>query len=424
MAALESFDIERLRVPRVEPLADDELPRVVVAMATLDGLDRLRHSLPALAASNYPRERLGVALTDNGSQDGTLEWLAREHPHVRVVRNTTNEGFAGPSNRAAELGKHFGGQLGEEPAEVIVFLNNDVEIEADFLRELVAPIVRGSAVCTGAKLLSWDRQKIDHAGGGVNFQGIAIAYGWQQAPDPRFDWPRRCLFACGGAMAISAAALDVVGGFDEAFFAYYEDSDLGWRLWLAGHEVHYVPSAIGRHRHSGTSTLFPRETLRLVQVRNPLLSCVKNYDAPNFQRILPALLALAVRRMWVLSQAPDARPYRMELAKPHRGGLLGQLGARLRRRLERPLGLPRLGAADFFAINDLLGDWGHWMARREQIQALRKRPDSEIFELFLKPLWCVESEPGYVQLQAGICEQYGLDELFGPYSIADFHPEG
>jgi len=68
------------------------------------------------------------------------------------------------------------------------------------------------------------------------------------------------LFACGGAMAIEAVVFDEAGGFDPEFFAYYEDVDLGWRMWVLGHAIHYVPSAECWHHHSSTSKTLPPQT--------------------------------------------------------------------------------------------------------------------------------------------------------------------
>jgi hypothetical protein len=66
------------------------------------------------------------------------------------------------------------------------------------------------------------------------------------------------------------------------------------------------------------------------------------------------------------------------------------------------------------AVNDLLGRWEHWMKRRAEVQSRRRRSDAEIFRLFLKPHWCIEGERGYEELQRGLTDFYGLDELFGP----------
>ena len=71
-----------------------------------------------------------------------------------------------------------------------------------------------------------------------------------------------------------------------------------------------------------------------------------------------------------------------------------------------------MGAADLIGVNDLLGRWDHWLARRARVQATRRRPDAEIFRLFLHPMWCIEDEPGYRELQRGLASFLQIDELF------------
>ena len=394
--------IRPLLVTPGKPLSSAELPRVAVVIPSHDGLELLKTCLPRLAASDYPRERVRVIVVDNASRDGTPTELDRLHPEVEVIVNERNLGFCTAINQGAKAGSD---------AEILVLLNNDVHVEPDWLRELVSPIVRDECECTGARMILPDGKSIDWAGGGGNFQGIAIGYLDHDGPER--DLPRKCFFACGGAMAIRAEVFEAVERLDEEFFAYYDDLDLGWRLWLEGYRVHYVPTARCIHHRSTTSGSFPREQVRLLQIRNSLFSCVKHYSEENLKRVLPALLALATRRMWLMSGIADDSPFRIEkLGAPESGW------KRMLRKLRRGSGrdtfpVQRLGAADLLAMNDLLGNWEHWMERRKAIQARRKRPDEEIFELFVKPLWCVESDPGYVELQKGLVAHYGLDQLFG-----------
>ena len=389
------------------PVASSALPRVTVIVLNYNGRHHLEGCFSSLAELDYPKEKLDVLLIDNGSEDGSAAEMRERHAWVRFVANPTNAGFAGGCNQGADI---------SQESEVLCFLNNDMRVEPAFLRELVAPIVRGECRCTSGKMYSWDGKLINSAGGGMNFHGIGIQHGYLAAPGPEHDVPRKTLFACGGAMAIDAALFRTIGGFDPEFFAYYEDVDLGWRLWLLGHEVHYAPKAVCYHHHSSTSRAFPPETVRLLQVRNPMLACFKNYADENLRRVLPAMLALATRRMLLVAGIPDDKPFRIQAArtepKPAR-----RLFARLRKQLPGSAPVRRIAVADLIGVNDLLGNWDHWMRRRAQVQALRKRSDDEIFGLFLKPLWCIEDEPAYGRLQRGLEEFLGLDSAFAGLSI-------
>lgn len=409
-----SLRLEELAVRPGPALAAADLPPLAVVIPTLDGKRDLSGCLEALGRQDYPAERLSIVVVDNGSRDGTRELLASDHARVRVVANETNLGFAVATNQGARAANG---------AKVLVFLNNDVRVEAGFLRELAAPIARGECAATSAKVLSWDGSKIDHAGGGSNLQGIAIAHGYGEAPGPEHGYPRRCLFACGGAMAMDAALFHRLGGFDEEYFAYYEDLDLGWRTWIAGGEVHYVPSAVCIHRHSGTSRRFPPEVLRVLQARNPLLTAFKNYGDANLQRLLPAILALHLRRAWVMGRMGEARGFRVD-GTSH---LHGNGWRRLLQRLRPGHGRARVGklaVSDLVAANDLLERFDHWVERRRAVQATRARDDAEIFLLFLKPFWCVEQESTYARLQESLIGFLGLAELFEGTTIAGPEPKG
>ena len=397
------------------PLAADQLPRCAVVVLNWNGRHHLAGCLDSLAALDYPAGAYRVVLVDNGSSDGSVEAVRRSHPAVRVLENDRNRGFSAGSNQGA---------LEAEEADVLVFLNNDMRVEPGFLRALVAPVARGLCAASTARMLSWDGKRMNSAGGGMNFHGIGIQRGYEEPLGPEFERPCLTLFACGGAMAMDARTFRDVGGFDEEFFAYYEDVDLGWRTWVLGHSVRYEPGAVCYHHHSSTSQRVPIERLRVLQVRNPLLACFKNYDEANLRRILPAMLALAARRAFVAGGLHGMPGFRIEdLPRPARAGWLGRLGRALARRGSR--GRSNGGSvalADLVAINDLVGQWDHWMERRSAVQARRRRSDEEIFRLFLHPLWCIEDDYGYRELQAGLVRFLGIDEMFAGLTRMDKDP--
>jgi len=394
----------RLRVELGEAVRDEELPRCAIVILNLNGCHHLAPCFETLRALDYPEDRFEVILIDNASTDGSREELRNRHSWVRLIENDRNVGFAVGCNQGASAA---------QDAEVVVFLNNDMRVEPGWLRELVSPLVREECQATTAQMLSWDGKRVNSAGGGMNFHGIGIQRGLEELPGPDFEWPRKTLFACGGAMAMRRDLFEEVGGFDDEFFAYYEDVDLGWRTWILGHEVWYVPGAICYHHHSSTSRRLPLEMIRLLQIRNPLLACFKNYDDENLKRVLPAMLALATRRALLVSRLEDDSAFRIERAD---GVTVGPIRRLLRRLLPgknaTTASLQRVGVADLLGINDLLGRWDHWSAKRRKVQDARRRPDRETFGLFLRPEWNIEDEAGYLELQRGVSALYGIDELF------------
>ena len=395
------------------PLKDAELPRVSIVILNYNGRRHLEGCFGSLAELDYPKGLLEVILIDNGSDDDSVDVMRADHAWVRLIVNPENVGFSAGCNQGAKAAKD---------ADVYVFLNNDMRVDPAWLRELVGPVVRKECAASSAKMYSWDGKVLNSVGGGMNFHGIGIQKGYLEEPRPEFDEPAKTLFACGGAMAIDAAIFDDVGGFDEEFFAYYEDVDLGWRLWVMGYEIHYAPRAICWHHHSSTSRTFPMETIRLLQVRNPFLACFKNYDDDTLRRVLPAQLALALRRTFMVTGLEDDSGFRIEAVKPGAAGVVGRLWDKARRAVDDEFPIRREAMADLVGINDLLGNWDHWMARRQAIQARRKRSDEQIFQLFHRPLWCIEAEPSYLELHNGTASFFGIDELFHGLTAGDADP--
>ncbi|MGB0332223.1 MAG: glycosyltransferase family 2 protein [Planctomycetota bacterium] len=405
---------------RTEPLTDAELPRVSIVILNWNGRHHLEPCFSTLRRLDYPEDRFEVVLVDNGSDDGSQQEVRSKHSWVKLVENDRNVGFSAGCNQGSRIASE-----GDLDPEVLVFLNNDIHVDEGFLRELVAPVVRKEAVASSARMMSWDGKVLNSAAGGMNFHGIGIQRGYLAAPHEKYDQPRKTLFACGGAMAMDRETYFEVGGFDEEFFAYYEDVDLGWRTWVHGHEVRYAPSAVCYHHHSSTSGRVPLERLRLLQIRNPQLACVKNYDDDNLRRVLPAMLGLAVRRAFIHSDLGDADRYRIESMETlGNDGLGPKLFRKFRKNVQTHDSIRRVGIADLVGVNDLLGRWDHWMARRKTIQDARRRPDSEILPLFLRPMWCIEGEPAYRELHEGFADFLGLNELFSGLTTMHDEPGG
>ncbi len=381
----------------------NDTPRAAIVLPNHNGRRHLDPCLVSLGELQYPKDRLEILIVDNGSVDGSTDHLRRHHPTVRIHENGKNLGFSAACN----LGARLAGDV-----DVVVFLNNDMRVAPGFLREIVRPIVENRADATSAKILSWDGNRLNFAGGGMNFHGIGYQKGFMEEPRAEHDVEAPTLFACGGAMAISRAVFESSGGFDEDFFAYYEDADLGWRLWVLGHRVLFAPKAVCFHHHSVTSRSFPAERIRLLQVRNPILTIFKNFGDEALQRVLAPTLLLAARRALVIGGIdPDA--FRIERSRSRPIGGMREVLVRAKRRISRKLSVPKLALADLVALADVGEMLPRLVERRRSIQERRRRPDAEILPLFEDPLWCVEPRQSYQLLQSTAVDFFGIREVFG-----------
>jgi N-acetylglucosaminyl-diphospho-decaprenol L-rhamnosyltransferase len=210
-----------------------------VVIPTLDARDLLRDALRSLGAQTAHHE---VIVVDNASTDGTVEMVAEEFPHVRLVRNEQNLGFGGAVNRGAA----------EAETSVLVLVNNDVVCEPEFIERICQPFAQTSVgMVAGVLVQAAAPGRIDSAGIEVDPTLRSFDYLWdrpltelRRATDP--------LGPCGGAAAYRLSAFREAGGFDDAFFAYWEDVDLALRLRVAGWECRLAPDARALHRHGAT----------------------------------------------------------------------------------------------------------------------------------------------------------------------------
>lgn len=216
------------------------MPSVAVVIPTFNAKGILAQALASLR-DQQPAPR--VIVVDNASHDGTSEMVAREFPAVELVSNPENLGFGRAINRGAEL----------VDEDILILINNDCICEPDFVARMVSPFSDASMGMV-AGVLTQQRApgRIDSAGividstlGSSDYLGdqpVAVLSG--ATPPP--------LGPCGGAAAYRTSAFREAGGFDETFFAYWEDVDLAIRLRCAGWRTALAWDARAEHRHGAT----------------------------------------------------------------------------------------------------------------------------------------------------------------------------
>lgn len=386
-----------------------ERPLVSLVIPSHDGRRLLERLLPSVQGQDACGAAFETIVVDNGSSDGTAEWLAAAHPGIRVLRNGRNGGFAEPCNRGAR----------EARGEWVAFLNNDLVLPAEWMGRYAEAARSGRADAYSGKLLSLDGKRVLFAGGGLNFHGAGYQEGHGLPAGAPLSEREELLFGCGASLWVRRGTFLGVGGFDPDYFAYHEDVDLGWRMRLLGHRTAYLPSATAFHAHQGTSSRFPRAELYYHCERNMLRSLVKNLEEANLFRILSAALWLLNRRMTLgypfplpsfpfpgeEVPAPPRRPRRDPVS------LLRKAWTRLR--------VPhspeyREAMARVRAMDDVLSELDVLWEKRAWVQSRRVAPDAEIFPLFRDPLHVVAAQPSYALLQERVFELFGLARLFSP----------
>jgi GT2 family glycosyltransferase len=231
---------------------------VTLAVLSYDGRQLLEMSLPAIFEQTY--RDFEVLVLDNGSSDGTADWLREQWPQVRVVALPQNVGVTAALNVCVT----------EARGAFVMLLNNDVELTSTCLQSLVESLVEHPEAGSAApKLLDFkDRGVLDGAGDILTWAGFPGRRGHGERDSGQYDRPQEIFGACGGAALYRRSAFDLVGLFDADFFAFYEDTDWALRAQLAGLSCRYVPSAVAFHMGSATLGSDPSDFSRLHQWRN------------------------------------------------------------------------------------------------------------------------------------------------------------
>ncbi len=277
--------------------ASTPTPLVSVVIPNYNGAEYLEDCLRSLLGQTY--KPIEILVVDNGSRDDSAGLAARTARDAVVIRLPRNLGYSGAVNEGIRAAS----------GEWVAVLNNDTVADPGWISGCMAAAERRpQASFFACKILEFkDRNRIYSAGDCFLRAGIGYRRGQEQVDREEFHSEMEMFSACGCAALYRRSALEERGGFDERFFAYLEDVELGLRLRIAGNVGWYVPDAVVYHHGGGTSGgEFSPLAVRL-RTRNALLLMVKCLPGRIIWRCaLPILFAqlfwfarvLARHRLW------------------------------------------------------------------------------------------------------------------------------
>ena len=262
-------------------------PTIEIIIPNWNGKKLLAECLHSLERQT----RLGFSVTvvDNGSRDGSVAYLRSEWPEVKLLLFPENMGFSRAVNEGVR----------NSEAPWIFLLNNDVEVRHDCIERLYEAIAAYPGYDFFAlRMMSYHQRDIfDGAGDAVLRGGVGYRVGTLERDVGQYGEDRDVFGACAGAALYSRRFFNLVGSFDEDFFAYLEDVDLNMRAVKVGLKCRYLADAVIYHVGSATtgSKINP-VTVRL-STRNNINVLVKNYPFSILLRFLPAILVYQL--MWL-----------------------------------------------------------------------------------------------------------------------------
>lgn len=230
-----------------------------------------------------------ILMLDNCSTDGSREYVKRNFPDIKVIKNEKNDGTAEGSNVAFRYTK----------GDYVIFQSNDIRLDKECVKELISSLDKDETIgIVTSVLINYYKDRlagehlIDNAGGIVDVYG----FGMQKYPGEKISkipLQEEVFFSYGGSFIIRRNLFTKISGFDYRFFTLNDDIDLSWRVRLLGYKVIYYKKSFIYHKVSATlSTLFNRSIKRYWSERNTLRTIIKNYDTINLLKRLPIYFSL------------------------------------------------------------------------------------------------------------------------------------
>lgn len=233
-----------------------------------------------------------VIVADNNSDDGSLEWLRKNHPEVRIIENPDNSGFASGYNKA----------LDQVDAEYYVLLNSDIEVTENWIEPVISMMDADPAIAAcQPKILNQHESLRDvfeyagAAGGFIDRYGYPFCRGrlfqYLEQDIGQYNDRREIFWATGACMFVRAEVYRELGGLDDDFFAHMEEIDLCWRMKNKGYKVMYCGDSTVYHVGGGTlPKKYPKKTY--LNFRNNLTLLFKNLPGDRLLKVYIARMFL------------------------------------------------------------------------------------------------------------------------------------
>ncbi len=240
-----------------------------VIIPNWNGLEFLKACLPSLESQSY--RNFEVIVVDNGSTDGSVEYIKKNFSKFRLIELSKNVGFSPAVNLGIKSAR----------GNFIVLINNDTKVDKLCLENLLKAAKQHKEVgMVAAKMLQfYHPELIDSAGDYIDAVGHAQNIGWGEKDSEKFNKPGSVFLVTGGGSLFKREVFDKVGLFDNDYFAYMEDVDLCFRAQLAGFKGWYEPRAKIYHIHKATSSRNKSFT-EYLQFRNMTMTVLKDFPKP------------------------------------------------------------------------------------------------------------------------------------------------
>ena len=330
---------------------------VSVVLVNFRGADDTIEAIDNLGLIDWPHDRLEIIVVENASGDDSVQRIRAAAPHVTLIVSKTNDGFAGGCNRG----------VAASTGEYIALLNNDARPDDQWIRAAVAKFEESPRIgAVASRVLDWEGNLVDYIGSAMTWYGMGYKPFTAEPIPSTPEVPTDVLFGTGSAMFVRRAVYDELGGFDESYFMFFEDVDLGWRLNLLGYRYAFEPASLAFHKHHASMKAFGSHKETYLLERNALYTLYKNLGEKALAETLPAAIGLSIRR-GVTRGELDSTSF--DLRKP--GGDDSEA-----------IAISKQTVANVFAIDQFVQHLPGLAQSRARVQATRTVTDAHVWRLF------------------------------------------
>lgn len=254
---------------------------VSIVIINWNGIGDLKDLLPSLKKVKY--KNFETIIVDHGSTDGSIEYVKKNYPKIKLLEKKRNLGFA--------LGNNVG--VKKAKGEYILLLNNDTIVKPDFLGRLVVGLEEENIGVVQPKIIFADSKKLQSAGTYFTNTGFLYHVGYNKDPNlAKYNKRKEIFSANGSCMLIKREVIEKVGLFDKDFFLYFEETDFCWRVWLAGYKIIYEPKAVILHKGGRATKRLPSSFVNFHSFKNRINTLIKNLGTFELMKVLPVHLFL------------------------------------------------------------------------------------------------------------------------------------
>lgn len=254
---------------------------VTIIIVNWNGLMWLADCFASLYTQDY--KNFEIIFVDNASKDESVQWVKKHYPKTKIIVNKKNLGFADANNIGYRKAK----------GEYILFLNNDTRVTKTFLTELVRVLESDKAIGGAqSKILLMDKPDThDSVGAFLTPTGFLYHYGFGKKDQLRYNKQIDLYTAKGACMMFRKNVLEKVAIddtiFDPDYFAYFEETDMCHRVWLAGYRIVYAYKSVIFHKMGATSSGMNNAFIQYHSFKNRIRSYLKNYGTGWFWSYFP-----------------------------------------------------------------------------------------------------------------------------------------